>query len=401
MQFNKKIKIGIYCGAIPSTTFIENLICGLSQYFEVHVYGKMNEKTVYKSKNIKVFATPKSETGRVVFLFARLLKLIFFRPLTFLKYFKKIDLSSLSKTDFRNFEKCLPIILHSPDLLHFQWPASLAYFKAITDDFKIIVSLRGSLVNVTPVIHPELMNEYIKNFKNVDAFHSVSKDVKSVSNNLISNDKIIRIIRPAINLEILENSNIVWGYEKNKKVKIITVGRNVWIKGFKYAIDAMRILRDKGFIFEYTIIASGKDEEYINYQISDYKLNEYIKYIPGLANLKVLEEIKNNHIFLLPSLSEGIANVVLESMALGVPVVSTNCGGMPEVLEDGVNGFLVPTRSPEMISEKIEHIMGLDKNKVDKIIFNAKKTITCFHDASIQIKDMKNLYLDTLTRKID
>ena len=58
----------------------------------------------------------------------------------------------------------------------------------------------------------------------------------------------------------------------------------MWIKGFKYAIDAMRILRDKGFIFEYTIIASGKDEEYINYQISDYKLNEYIKYIPGLAN---------------------------------------------------------------------------------------------------------------------
>ena len=69
MQFNKKIKIGIYCGAIPSTTFIENLIHGLSQYFEVHVYGKMNEKTVYKSKNIKVFATPKIKDWKGCFSF--------------------------------------------------------------------------------------------------------------------------------------------------------------------------------------------------------------------------------------------------------------------------------------------------------------------------------------------
>ena len=46
MKLNKKIKIGIYCGSIPSTTFIENLINGLSKYFEVHVYGTMNEKIV-------------------------------------------------------------------------------------------------------------------------------------------------------------------------------------------------------------------------------------------------------------------------------------------------------------------------------------------------------------------
>ena len=88
-------------------------------------------------------------------------------------------------------------------------------------------------------------------------------------------------------------------------------------------------------------------------------------------------------------------------MALGVPVVSTNCGGMPEVLEDGVNGFLVPTRSPEMISEKIIHLINLDKKEVNEMIVNAKKTITSFHDASVQIKDMKSLYLNVLRKNID
>jgi len=60
----------------------------------------------------------------------------------------------------------------------------------------------------------------------------------------------------------------------------------------------------------------------------------------------------------LPSLSEGLSNVVLESMAAGVPVVATAVGGNPEMLEDGVNGFLVPARDPAALADAIDAVLA-------------------------------------------
>ena len=77
--------------------------------------------------------------------------------------------------------------------------------------------------------------------------------------------------------------------------------------------------------------------------------------------------------FLLPSLSEGIANVVIEAMALGVPVLSTNCDGMREVIMDEKSGFLIEPRNPEMMAKKIIQINHYNSEKMKKIIMNAKK----------------------------
>ena len=79
-------------------------------------------------------------------------------------------------------------------------------------------------------------------------------------------------------------------------------------------------------------------------------------------------------------------------MALGVPVLSTNCSGMPEVIVDGQNGFLVPVRSPKAIVEKILMISEFDPKEMVEIINNAKKTIKNEHLISYQIKKMVEFY---------
>ena len=60
----------------------------------------------------------------------------------------------------------------------------------------------------------------------------------------------------------------------------------------------------------------------------------------------------------LPSLSEGLPNAVLESMAAGVPVVATSVGGTPELVEDGVTGLLVPPRDAEALAVAIARLIG-------------------------------------------
>ena len=91
----------------------------------------------------------------------------------------------------------------------------------------------------------------------------------------------------------------------------------------------MALLKKKDVQFHYTIIAGGRDQENILYQIHDLGLNECVSFINDeLSHYEVLKKVSECDLFLLPSLEEGISNAVLEAMALGVPVISTDCGGM-------------------------------------------------------------------------
>ena len=94
----------------------------------------------------------------------------------------------------------------------------------------------------------------------------------------------------------------------------------------------------------------------LEYQKNDLKLNDNVTFIDRVPYKKVLEMMQQAHIILLPSVEEGIANVILEGMMLKKIVLTTNCGGMEEVITDGINGFVVPTRDPRAIADKIIEI---------------------------------------------
>ncbi|MEQ9210457.1 MAG: glycosyltransferase family 4 protein, partial [Pseudomonadales bacterium] len=77
----------------------------------------------------------------------------------------------------------------------------------------------------------------------------------------------------------------------------------------------------------------------------------------------------------LPSVEEGIANVVLEAMSVGLPVISTDCGGMREVIDSGANGFLVPIRNPKAMADAIEVFSTIAPAQIEVIRKNAYATI--------------------------
>ncbi|MFQ5901639.1 MAG: glycosyltransferase family 4 protein, partial [Thermodesulfobacteriota bacterium] len=128
-------------------------------------------------------------------------------------------------------------------------------------------------------------------------------------------------------------------------------------KGIKYLLEACRILREKGLNFRCTIAGGGNDIDDIKRVVASLDLAEMINLPGSLLPKEVMELYSKADIFVLPSLSEGIPVVIMEAMAMQLPVIATRITGIPEIVEDRVNGFLVEPESPELLAEKIESLI--------------------------------------------
>jgi glycosyltransferase involved in cell wall biosynthesis len=81
-----------------------------------------------------------------------------------------------------------------------------------------------------------------------------------------------------------------------------------------------------------------------------------VRFTGPLPNREALAEVAASGMFVLPSLGEGLGIVLIEAQALGVPAVGTRVGGIPDVIEDGVSGLLVPQKDPEAIAQAVIHL---------------------------------------------
>ena len=137
--------------------------------------------------------------------------------------------------------------------------------------------------------------------------------------------------------------------------------------------------------------------EELLYLIKEFNLSKNITFISNISQSKVYQMMYNSDLFLLPSLSEGIANVCIEAMFCKLPVISTNCSGMPELITDYKTGFLVPTRDSLAIASKIEEILKIDSDLIKQIVDKAYEKVIFQHNEERMSKNMINLYREVLS----
>ena len=124
------------------------------------------------------------------------------------------------------------------------------------------------------------------------------------------------------------------------------------MKGYHVALDAMKLLIEKEIHFHYKIIGARGSEELL-FHVHDLGLTNHVELTDWVAFQTGLKEISEADILLVSSISEGISNTAIEAMAVGTLVISTNCGGMAELIAHQVNGLLVPIRDENAIAEAI------------------------------------------------
>ena len=172
---------------------------------------------------------------------------------------------------------------------------------------------------------------------------------------------------------------------------ILTVGRlSEAHKRFSLVIRALKLLREKGYDLNLVIVGGdGHDKNF--YMRLSQKLNvkDHVYLLTNLPDEQLKQLYRNCEIFVLPSLYEGLPLVLLEALQFSKPIIATNVGGIPEVVKDGYNGFVIP---PDDVKKLVKTIEVLLNNPDLKRVFG-ERSLSIFNERFSEKNCLRTLIL--------
>lgn len=199
-------------------------------------------------------------------------------------------------------------------------------------------------------------------------------------------DNRIHVIHLGIDTNKFKADNTI---EYNEDFCILNIGRLIPAKGHKYLIRACRILSDQNISYKCHIGGAGPLAKELQSEIIKLELTNTVMLLGHIYHDKVMELYSQADIFVLSSVSEGIPVVIMEALSMAVPVVASDITGIPEIIDDGQNGFLVASKDPLALAESI---MQLNSNKEMRQKIAEKGRTTIMNDFHIVTNSLKFAY---------
>jgi len=160
---------------------------------------------------------------------------------------------------------------------------------------------------------------------------------------------------------------------KDDEYVLITTSRLVKKNAIEDAIEAMKFLPEN---VKFLILGDGHLKKELKLKTENLKLEERIIFAGAVDNKEIPKYLQIADIFVRPSLSEGLGNSFLEAMVVGLPVIATPVGGIPDFLSNGETGWFCGVKNPKSIAEKVKYILDeKNKDEVARVKENAKKMV--------------------------
>jgi colanic acid/amylovoran biosynthesis glycosyltransferase len=223
---------------------------------------------------------------------------------------------------------------------------------------KLVTSFRGKDATVYLKRNPEI---YRKLFKKGDLFLPVSESLRSeLIYNSCDSRKII-VLYSGIDCKKFEF--VKRTYNKTGIVRLVTVGRLVEKKGVQYIVNAVYNVLQTGRKVKLTIVGDGPLRSVIEALIAEKNMQKHICVTGWKTHDEVMSLLKRHHIMVNSSVTaedgdrEGIPNVLKEAMATGLPVIATDHGGISELVQNDVSGYIVPERDIDALTDRISFLI--------------------------------------------
>ncbi len=369
------MRIAFIVGSFPalSETFILNQITGLiDRGHEVDIYAiyaraetKMHADIMKYNLLERTYYKPSMPENKLLMvlkgLFLAIIVLLknpnaLFNSLNIFKHGKKaISLHLLYGI--------VPFIGHDPyNIIHAHFgPNGLRAVKLKqigVINGKLITTFHGHDVNTIPMLHGD--DYYSELFLNLD--------LCTVSSNFMG-EKVLKLgltkdklekLPVGVNLKLFSSRK---ERRNNKSIEILSVGRLVESKGIEDSIKAIAKILPHFPNINYKIVGDGELKENLKTLIQSLGISENVLLMGGMNQEELTELYDQADIFLLSSVratdgaEEGQGVVLLEAQAMGIPVVSTNIGGIPESLINGKSGYLVPERDVQALEKKLRYLI--------------------------------------------
>jgi colanic acid/amylovoran biosynthesis glycosyltransferase len=251
------------------------------------------------------------------------------------------------------------IIALKPDIIHFEFGALAVGKTYVKNSINccLSASFRGYDLSYAGLENPD---HYSRLWENADAFHALGRDLwQRALRRGCPPDKPHALIPPAIDVGYFVRDSAARRIDPisaERPLRILSVGRLEWVKGYEYALRAVRLLDERGIPFEYHIIGDGSYLEPLAFARHELGLDDQVHFLGGQPHPVVTDEMNWADVFLHAAVSEGFCNAVLEAQAMRLPVVSSDADGLPENVADGQTGFIVPRRDPAALAEKLAQL---------------------------------------------
>lgn len=274
------------------------------------------------------------------------------------------------------------------DIIYAQWAIPSGFIAVLTKIFHkkpVVTKIFGA--EIFPFYNKD--NIISKMTKNIIRFtlRNVEKVVGNSGPTCNIGEKIsgkkIEILPEGVNLNFFKPD--IDHYEIKKIYKlgdypiIFSIGRMVERKGFRYLIEAIPYVLKENPKTKLIIGGDGPERKKLEKLSIDLEIAENVIFPGFISNEELPKLMSIADIFVLPSIvdrrgdTEGLGLVLLEAMACGTPVIGTNVGGIPYIIKNGVNGFLVEQKNSEQLAKEI--IRLFDKDLGQKIGKAGKKYV--------------------------
>jgi len=174
--------------------------------------------------------------------------------------------------------------------------------------------------------------------------------------------------------------------------RLVCIGRLSEQKGHGILLEAAAIVAKDGIAFELVLVGGGELREPLEKRARELGVDGRIRITGYVSQERVVDELRAARALVLPSLGEGLPVVIMEAYAVGRPVLSTYIAGIPELVEAGASGWLVPAGTPDALAAAMEGVLASPLPKLEAMAARGRDKVRQQHDVVASAKQLIQLF---------